>query len=79
MKLTVKTQTALEKAIKKVIEENIKHNMYSEKFGESFSKEIKEKSDILAKLTLEDEDLINELENAIEESIRVMLIQKEEI
>lgn len=67
----------LEKVIKKIVEDNCKKNMYLEKFSPEMQVEIKEKSDLIAKITMEDEDLVGIIQNAIEESIRVMILRKD--
>ncbi|WCK57082.1 hypothetical protein PP175_28245 (plasmid) [Aneurinibacillus sp. Ricciae_BoGa-3] len=67
----------LQRAIKKQIEENCKKGVYGEQFNPELQKEIKLKAEELAILTTEDEELMQAIDFAIEESIRVMLIRKE--
>lgn len=68
-------KSTLERFIKQIIKDNVKTNEYLPTFGEEMQEQIKEKSDIIAKITLEDEELIKAINDSIEESIRIMVLR----
>lgn len=67
---------SLQKSIKKIIDENCEKKMFIDCFGESGESEIAENSTYIAQLTLEDEEFMSKLNEAIEESIRIMMLRK---
>jgi hypothetical protein len=69
--------TLLQKAIKKIIEENCKKGVYAERFSPECQKEIKRWVEKIAILTAEDEEFLEALDFSIEESIRLLLLQRE--
>lgn len=71
-------KSTVERFIKQIIKDKCKSNEYTEKFGEDIQNEIKEKCDVIAKITLEDKDFMNYIEDSIEESIRIMILRKQD-
>lgn len=69
-------KSTLERFIKQIVKDNIKTNEYSDKFSVDMQEQIKEKSEIIAKITLEDENLLKVINQSIEESIRIMVLRK---
>lgn len=72
----MKGTSLLEKTIKRIIEENCKKNLYSKVFDKKIETEVEEHSDTIVMLTMQDEDLVRNIEEAIEESIRVFINKK---
>lgn len=57
-----------------MVEENCEKRLYEEKFNKDVQNDIKDKSAEIAACTIQDEELLQMIEDAIEEAIRVMLI-----
>lgn len=69
-------KSTVERFIKQIVKDKCKDNEYMEKFGTDMQNEIKDRCDVIAKITLEDKDFMTHIEDAIEESIRIMILRK---
>lgn len=66
----------LSKVIEKRIKENLKKKIYMEQFGKEAQSLIADNIDELVAMTLEDNEVEELIDCAIEDSIRVMIINK---
>lgn len=61
--------------IKRVIEDNCRKNTYATTFSPEFQKSIKTKASEIASIAVEDDSLLETLDLAIEDAIRIMILR----
>lgn len=61
--------------IKQIIRNNCKENKYVESFSQEVQEEILKNSDKVAEIVLEDDSVIENLNEAIEEAVRISILR----